>query len=321
MRRSTFIASLAGIPIFASGLAGAKENSTPVRLLVGFSAGGALDTVARAVAERLRVTLNQPVVVENKPGAAQRLALSELKRTKADGLTLMLSNSAPFTMFPHFYNKLEFDPVKDFTPIGRVATYNLCIAAGPKAPAGGIKEFLAWAKKHPSEAAYGTSGGGTPGHFVGDMVSRATGVPLIHVPYKGGAPAMTDLAGGQIPIIADTILESLEMAKGGKVRLLATSGTTRTAATPDVPTLRESGIDVVVEAYVGIYGPPGMSDDKVQRIVKALGDAMQSPDLQKRIQQFAMTPAYAPAADLVRFQAESLKRWEEPIKASGFTVD
>lgn len=151
MRRSTFIASLAGIPIFASGLAGAKENSTPVRLLVGFSAGGALDTVARAVAERLRVTLNQPVVVENKPGAAQRLALSELKRTKADGLTLMLSNSAPFTMFPHFYNKLEFDPVKDFTPIGRVATYNLCIAAGPKAPAGGIKEFLAWAKSTPAK--------------------------------------------------------------------------------------------------------------------------------------------------------------------------
>lgn len=320
MRRSFIATAIAGLLALSTGVH-AQESGVPIRILVGFAPGGALDTVARAVAERLRVTLNQPVIVDNKPGAGQRLALGELKRAKADGLTLMLSNNSPFTIFPHIYKKLEFDPVKDFTPIGRVATYDLCIAAGPKAPAGGMKEFMTWAKANPQEAAYGTSGAGNMGHFVGDMVSKATNTALIHIPYKGGAPAMTDLVGGQIPIVADTILESMEMAKGGKVRILATTGATRASILPDVPTLTESGINVVVEAYVGLYGPPGMPADTVQRLSKALGEAMQSPDLQKRIVQFAMVPAYSKPTELVRFQAEALARWEAPIKASGFTAD
>lgn len=321
MRRSTFTAALAGLLVFSGSSLQAQETTQPVRLFVGFAAGGAVDAVARALADRLRVTLNQPVIVENKPGATQRLALSEIKRTKADGLTLILSNNAPFTVFPHVYKKLEFDPVKDFTPIGRVTTYALCVAAGPKAPPGGMKEFLAWAKAHPQEAAYATSGAGLPGHFVGEMISRATGVPMTHVPYKGGSPALTDLAGGQVPILVDTILESMEMAKGGKVRILATTGETRLEILPNVPTLKESGIDVSTDAYLGIYGPPGMAADKVQRISKALGEAMQAPDLQKRILQFAMTPAYSSPSDLARFQAEGLKHWEAPIKATGFTAD
>lgn len=321
MRRSILVAAITGVCMFAGSAVKAQDNSAPVRLLVGFAPGGALDTVARALAERLRVSLNQPVIVDNKPGAAQRLALSEIKKTKPDGLTLILANSAPFTMYPHMFKKLEFDPTRDFTALGRVGTYDLCITAGPAAPAGGIKEFLAWAKAHPKEAAYGTSGAGTPGHFVGELVSRAAGIPLVHIPYKGGAPAMTDLVGGQIPVVADTILESLEMSKSGKVRILATSGTRRTAVLPDVPTLRESGVDVVVDAYIGLYGPAGMPADKVQRISKALEEAMRSADLQKRIVQLAYTPAYAPASAVVGIQAEELKRWEGPIKAIGFTAD
>lgn len=318
MRRSTFIAAIAAISMFAASAVNAQENSTPVRLLVGFAPGGALDTVARALADRLRVTLNQTVIIDNKPGAGQRLALSEIKRSKADGLTLILANSTPFTVYPHIYKKLEFDPIRDFTPLGRVATFDLCISAGPAAPAGGIKEFLAWGKANPGKAAFGTPGAGTPGHLLGELVSKVAGVPLVHVAYKGGSPAMNDLVGGQIPIVADTILEALEMSKGGKVRILATSGATRTAITPDVPTLRESGVDVVVDAYLGLYGPAGMPADKVQRISKALEEAMRSPDLQKRITQFAYKPAYAPPAAVVGIQAEEFKRWEGPTKIIGF---
>ena len=321
MIRSTIALSLTALLTLSAGSAQAQENSAPVRILVGFAAGGAVDSVGRALAERLRVTLKQPVIVENRPGANQRLALSELKRSPPDGQTLVLANSAPFTIFPHAYKKLEFDPKKDFTPIGRVTTYELCIAAGPKAPAGGIKELLAWAKAHPSEASYGTSGPGNISHFLGGMIGNSTGVQLQHVPYKGGSPALVDLAGGQIPMIIDTIYEPMEMSKSGKVRILATTGDSRSVFLPNVPTLRESGINVSADAYVALYGPAGLSPDKVQRLTNALSEAMQSPELQKRIQQFAMSPAYSTPVELTRLQAETLARWEVPIKSSGFSAD
>lgn len=321
MVRSTIALSLAGLLSLSASFVHAQEGSTPVRVLVGFAAGGSVDSVGRALAERLRVTLKQPVVVENRPGANQRLALSELKRSAPDGQTLILVNSAPFTVFPHAYKKLEFDPKKDFTPVGRVATYELCIAAGPKAPAGGMKELLAWAKAHPSEASYGTSGPGNISHFLGGMIGNSSGVQLQHVPYKGASPAIVDLAGGQIPIMIDTIYEPLEMSKSGKVRILATTGERRSPFLPNVPTLKESGINVSADAYVALYGPAGMSEDKVQRLTNALSEAMQSPELQKKIQHFAMSPAYSTPADLTRLQATTLAQWEAPIKASGFTAD
>lgn len=320
MRRSTFIAALAGLSMFCH-LAVAQDANPPIRLLVGFSAGGALDSVARAVADRLRVTLNQPVIVDNKPGAAQRLALSEIKRAKPDGLTLILANSSPFIIFPHVYKKLEFDPVKDFTPVAGVANFALCIAVGPKAPKGNLKELIAWAKANPQEAAYATSGAGQMGHFLGLMFSNISGTAFTHVPYKGGTPAMTDLVGGQIPMMIDTILEPMEMAKSGKIRIVAVTGDKRLEVLPDVPTIRESGFDLSAEGFVGIYGPPGLPRDKVERLDKALKEALASPELRNRIQQYAMSPAYASPEALAQRQAAGLAKWEAPIKASGFTAD
>lgn len=255
MIRSIAVASLTALLSLSAGLAHAQQNTTPVRLLFGFSAGGAIDSVGRALAESLRVTLKQPVIVENRPGANQRLALAELKRAAPDGQTLVLANSAPFTIFPHAFRKLEFDAVKDFTPVGQVTTYELCVAAGPKAPPGGIREVLAWAKSHPSEASYGTSGPGNISHFLGGMIGTANGTQLQHVPYKGGAPALVDLVGGQIPMIIDTIYEPMEMSRSGKVRILATTGERRSPFLPNVPTLREAGIDVAADAYVALYAP------------------------------------------------------------------
>ncbi|MEC3767474.1 Bug family tripartite tricarboxylate transporter substrate binding protein [Cupriavidus sp. SS-3] len=318
MIRSITLATLLSL---SAGVSLAQQNPTPVRLLVGFSAGGAIDSVGRALAESLRVTLKQPVIVENKPGANQRLALAELKRSPPDGQTLVLANSAPFTIFPHAFKKLEFDAVKDFTPVGRVTTYELCVAAGPKAPPGGIKEVLVWAKAHPSEASYGTSGPGNISHFLGGMIGTANGMQLQHVPYKGGAPALVDLAGGQIPMIIDTIYEPMEMSKSGKVRILATTGESRSPFLPNVPTLREAGINVAADAYVALYAPAGLPADKVKRLNKALEEAMRSHELQARIKQFAMSPAFSTPSELARLQATTAASWEGPIKASGFSAD
>lgn len=312
------IAAAIGGPVWT---AFAQDNSSPIRVLVGFAPGGALDAVARAVAESLRDSLKQTVIVDNKPGANQQIAIAELKRSRADGLTLVLANNAPFTMFPHLYKKLAFDPVKDFTPIGRITNYELCISAGPMAPPGGIQEFLAWAKKNPKDANYATSGPGNISHLVGEMVSRASKVPLNPVPYKGGAPALIDVAGGQIPISVDSILEPLEMYKAGKVRMLATTGAQRNFALPNVPTLRESGIDVVADAYVGLYGPANLPAERLQRLSNALSDAMKSPELQRRIKQAAMTPAFSTSAELASVQVAALGKWRDPIKATGLELD
>jgi tripartite-type tricarboxylate transporter receptor subunit TctC len=321
MHRSIFIKAVTALFLLASPVVHGEENTSPIRLLVGFAPGGALDSVARALALHLRAALDQPVIVENKAGAGQRIALGETKRAKADGLTLILANSTPFTIYPHIYKKLEFDPVRDFTPLGRVATFELAVSAGPAAPAGGIKEYLAWAKANAGKGAFGSPGAGTPGHLLGEMISKSADVPLVHIAYKGGAHAMTDLAGGQIPVVVDTILEALEMSKGGKVRLLATSGSKRTTNTPNVPTLRESGIDVVFDSYIALYGPANLPAEKSRRISSALESAMLSQDLQKRIVQFAYTPAYAPPAAVVSIQKEEFKRWEAPVKAIGFVAD
>lgn len=319
MRRSTFMAALVGMSLFCN-LAAAQDNNTPIRLLVGFAPGGALDAVARAVADRLRVTLNQPVIVENKPGASQRLALGEIKRAKPDGLTLILSNSSPFILFPHVYNKLEFDPVKDFTPVAGVANLPLCIAVGPKVPAGNLKDLFGWAKANPGEASFATSGAGQMGHFLGLMFSNLSGTPFTHVAYKGGVPGLQDLVGGQIPMMIDSCLEPMQMAKSG-VRIVAQTGEKRLEMLPAVPTIRESGFDLAAEHFVGIYGPAGMPKDKLDRLNNGLREALASPELKNRIHQFAMAPVYLAPEQLARRQAAGLAMWEAPIKASGFKAD
>lgn len=321
MSRKLLISLMAFALSLGAGSAMAEDNNAPIRLIVGYAPGGALDALARAVAEKLKAELKQTVIVDNKPGANQRLAISEVKRSAPDGRTLILANDMPFTLFPHSYNNLGYDPVKDFTRIGRVANMVLAVAVGPKAPPGGMKELLAWIKAHPQEASFGTSGPGGMGQFIGSMISSSIGAPMSHVPYKGGSPALIDLAGGQIPMMIDTVLEPLEMSKGGKVRIIATTGASRLAILPNVPTLRESGIDVTVESYLGIYGPAGIPQDTVQRLSGALQTVLKSPELQARIGQLAMSAAYASPEETTRLQAAGLAKWDGPVKASGFKAD
>lgn len=303
------------------GSAAAQDKGTPVRLLVGYAAGGALDAVARSLADSLRVTLQQPVVVDNKPGANQRLAVLDVKRSRPDGLTILIANNGPFTLFPHLYKKLDFDPVKDFTPIGRLAGMELCLSVGPKVPAKDMNELVAWAKANPAEASYATSGPATMGQFVGLMLGKASGVDFRHVPYKGGSPALLDLASGQVPLSVDTCLEPMEMSKAGKVRILATTGRNRNPELPTVPTLRESGFDVIAEGYVGIYAPANLPPDVARKLTQAVAASAKSPDVLRRITQAGMIPKYGKPEELAAVQAEGLETWAGPIKASGMTLD
>lgn len=299
----------------------AQSDKPTLRLFVGFAPGGSVDAAARALAEKLRDSLGQNVIVESKPGAGQRIALNEVKRAAPDGQTLILSTNGPFVLFPHTFKKLDYDPVKDFTPVARVASFDLAIAVGPKGPSGGIREVVAWAKANPKQADFGTSGAGFMGHFVGIMLGKASGVELNHVAYKGGVPALTDLVGGQIPILIDTPLEAMEMFRAGKLHFVATTGEARSRILPEVPTLKESGIDMAAEGFFAVYGPAKMPAHVVKRLSAAIAEAVKAPDMQEKLIKFGLTPAASTSDELAAIQADHLKRWEAPIKASGFTSD
>lgn len=314
MKRRHF-AALAGAALAAPA---ALAQDRTLRIWVGFPPGGSADVIARLLADKLRASLGQNVIVENKPGAAGRLVLGELKRAAPDGQTLVLSPSGAMVIAPWLYSNIGYDPVKDFTPVSRIVTFDFAVTAGPGAPAGDLKTVLAWMKANPTKASYGTSGAGTVPHFAGLLLSQAAGVPLTHVAYRGGAPAAQDLIGGQIPLMVDTASETLEHHKAGKVRILAVTGEQRSRALPDVPTLKEQGINMAADAFFGLYGPAGMPADVVARIDRAVADALKDPAVQEKIYNFGLVPNHAPSADLAATQVAHLKRWETPIKASGF---
>jgi tripartite-type tricarboxylate transporter receptor subunit TctC len=247
--------------------------------------------------------------------------LGEVKRAAPDGQTLVLSPSGAMVIAPWLYPNLNYDPVKDFTPVARLTTFDFAVTAGPAAPAGDLKAVLAWAKANPGKASYGTSGAGTVPHFAGQLLAQAAGVPLTHVAYRGGAPAAQDLIGGQIPLMIDTASETIEHHKAGKVRILAVTGEQRTRALPDVPTLKEIGLNTSADAFFGLYGPPGMAPDVVARLDRAVAEALKQPDVQEKIYAFGLVPNHGPAAELAAIQVAHLKRWEAPIKASGFKPD
>jgi tripartite-type tricarboxylate transporter receptor subunit TctC len=319
-RRSLNLLAAASVLLAASGAALAQDKST-LKILVGFPPGGSVDVVARLIADHMRSTLDQNVIVDNKPGAAGRVALGEVRRAAPDGNTLVLAPSGALVILPWATKNLGYDPMKDFTPVARVTTFDFAVTAGPAAPAGDLKGVLAWMKANPGKANYATSGAGTVPHFAGLLLGQVSGVPMTHVPYKGGAPAAQDLIGGQIPLMVDTPSETLEHHKAGKVRILAVTGENRSAALPDVPTVRESGVDFVADAFFGLYGPANMPAARTQKISDAVGKALANPEVQAKIRALALTPSYAGPQALATTQATHLKRWEAPVKASGYSLD
>jgi len=318
MKRRSFALAAASMLAPLPALA---QDKPPMRILVGFPPGGSADIVARLLADKMRVTLGQSVLVDNKPGAAGRVALGEVKRAAPDGQTLVLAPSGALVVLPWLYKNLGYDPVRDFTPVARAVTFDFAITAGPAAPAGDLKTILAWMKDNPGKANYATPGAGTVPHFTGVLLSQGAGIPMTHVAYKGGAPAVNDLLGGQVPLMVDTPLETIEHHRLGKLRIVAVTGEVRIKSLPEVPTLKEQGINMTADAFFGLYGPAGMATDLTARISRAVADALRQSDVSERIFSLGLAPAYGNGDELAATQAAHLNRWEAPIKASGFTAE
>jgi tripartite-type tricarboxylate transporter receptor subunit TctC len=307
-----------------AGLIGsaAAQQEQPLRLLVGFAPGGSADIFARLLADKLREVLgNRNVIVENKPGAAGRIAIDALKASPPDGNTLILMPSGPVVLFPHVFRKLSYDPVKDLTPISQLANIQMGLASGPKSNVKNMAEMVAKTKASKAPASYGTSGNGTVLHFMGLMIGEAAGIDMEHIPYQGGAPAMNALVGGQIDYTVDVVSEAIEQHRAGKVRIIAVANAQRSSLAPDVPTLREQGIAMDASAWYAIYGPAGMASDMVTRLNTAVVAALKDPGLRARLQQLGLEPIGSTPSQLAAVQKADLEKWAKPVKASGFQAD
>jgi tripartite-type tricarboxylate transporter receptor subunit TctC len=318
MHRRQFSKALWGLSVASLG-AQVQAQSQSVKLLVGFAAGGSVDLTARALADALKDSLGRTVIVENRPGAAGRLVLEAVKQAKPDGDTLMLVPHGPMTLFPWIHRNLRYDPSKDFTPLGRVCVVDYALTIGPATPAKTIGEYLQWARDPKNKASFGSPGAGTIPHFIGQGFTQRTQTDIVHVPYKGSALTMVDLMGGNVSLGVSPLADAIEHHRNGKVRILATTGSQRSTSLKDVPTLKEVGIDLVVDGWYGVYAPAGLPEAQLQALSKALELAVMKQE--EFFLKNAMRAAPLRPEALAQLQRTEMAQWEPWVKASGFKAE
>lgn len=256
------------------------QTAPTVHLLVGYTAGGPVDTAARVFAPVLARELGAQVIVENKPGASGALAGAAVAKAPADGLTLFFAASPTITIAPHVLKKMSFDPAKELTPVAPVLTYSNVLVVNRDLPFRSVKELIAYASAHPGKVFYGSAGVGASNHLSGELFAAQTKTQLVHVPYKGNLPAMTDVIGGQLAMMFDITSTARNFVSGGRVRALAVTSRERNPSLPDVPTMREAGLpDYEVIGWYGIYGPAGLPAAQVAKLNDAVRRTLASDEL------------------------------------------
>ena len=302
----------------AAGLAGGAYPERPIRLLVPSSPGSGPDTVARILATRLSVTFGQQVVADNRAGANGVLACATGARATPDGYTLLMT-SGGHTSNPHIYRKLPYDTLADFTPITCfLTTGGLMVVATPSFAARTVPQLIDLARAAPGRIAYASAGVGNLTHLAGEMFNQMAGVKLLHVPYKGGGPAIIDVIGGQVPLMFASGPISIPHVKTGKLRALAYTGVKRFDQLPDVPTMDESGLKgYEAIGWYGLYGPARLPAPILTRIYEATRDGVRHPEARQAFAQFNIEPADSTPAQFARFLREDLVKYGKIVKAAG----
>jgi tripartite-type tricarboxylate transporter receptor subunit TctC len=301
--------------------AAAQTIDRPARMLIGFQAGGSLDTIARVLTDQMK-DYAPSLIVENKAGAAGRIALETLKASAPDGTMMILTPASSLVLHPHIYRKLTYSPLTDFAPVTSIGALGYDIAIGPKVPADvkTLADFIAWCKANPKDAAFGSPGAGTGHHFVGIMFARAAGIDMVHVPYRGGAPAVQDLLAGQIASNM-SVGAHIPLHKEGKLRILATSGATRASALPDVPTFKESGFNIEASDWFGVVAPAATPAPVVAKLNAALRTAIASTPVRGVLARLGNTPLGESPEEFAAMIKRDHANWGAIVKAVGFTAE
>ena len=315
-------ALLAAALLIAAPSARAAFPEKPIKVVIGFPAGGPLDQHARLLSDKLTAALGQPVIMDYKPGAGGSVGAENVARGPADGYTLMLGNTGVLAINGALYAKLPYDILKDFVPVARTAQQPLALLVNPQVPAKTLQEFVAYARQHPGRINYGSAGNGGISHLVPEMFKNATGTFMVHIPYRGSAPAFTDLMGGQVQFMAESIPQAAGYAKQGKVRALAVTSRARNPALPDVPTAIEAGVkDFEVVGFYGFMAPAATPPEVVARLSDAFRQVLADPEVRQRMVAQGADPAFLGSADFGRFLAEETPKWRKAVKDSGARMD
>lgn len=305
--------------------AGAQSTATfpekPVRIVVPFPAGGTADAIPRIVAEKLSVKWGHPVIIDNRPGAGGNLGTEAFSRADPDGYTLLASPPGPLTVSPSLYKKLNFD-VSKFMPVSLLATMPNLLAVSSTLPVNSVQQLVALAASQPGKISYASQGNGTTSHLSANLFQLRTHTKLLHVPYKGTAPALNDLLGGQVDMMFDNISSSLAQYRAGRLKVLAVATPKRLASMPEVPTMEEAGVtDFRTSTWVAVMAPPNTPPAIVAAINKAMAEVVRMPDVQKRFADLGGDPVGGTPAEIQSFLADETARWRDVIQRANVTVD
>ncbi len=308
--------------IFLPQTAVAAFPEKPIKLIIGFPAGGPLDQHARLITDKLQGILGQPVIVDYKPGAGGSVGAESVAKSAPDGYTIMLANTGVMVINGALYTKLPYNTLRDFTPLARTAMQPLALLVNNAVPAKTLKEFTDYSRKNPGKVNYGSAGNGGISHLVPEMFKSATGLFMVHIPYRGSAPAFTDLIGGQVQFMAESIPQAANYHKQGKVRALAVTSNERNPALPDIPTAIESGLKgFEVVGFYGFLAPTGTPRDVVAKLSDALKQVMTNPEVRNRMVTQGADPAFLGSEDFAQFLAAETPRWAAAVKSSGAKLD
>ena len=322
-RRRFALATLlaAAFPLLAQAQAPAELwPSKPVKLVVPFAAGGPTDTVARLIALQLQATWKQPVVIDYKPGAGTTLGTNVVAKSPPDGYTLGMAISA-HTINPSLVPNMPYDTLKDLVGVSQVAQAHFGLFAHPSLPVNTMPELIAYAKQYPEKLSYATPGAGTGTHLAGEMLSHMAGIKMVHVPYKGSAPAQQDVIGGRVPLLFDVLFSSMPFVKDGRMKVLAISSPKHAASNPEIPLISDTVPGFNAMSFIGVVAPSGIPPALLRKISADIGLAVRSQEVTSRMAQLGMEPVGSTSEQYNAVIRTELAKWAQVIKTSGIKLE
>lgn len=322
-RRATLALGFTLVALLFVNSASAQSYPTkPIRLVVPYSTGGATDLHARLIGQRIGEQLGQPVVVDNRAGAGGTIGTDQVAKASPDGYTLLAGGVGTHAINPHLFKNLPFDALRDFTPVALLGSQPNVLVVNPSFPAQSVADFIALAKAKPGGLSYASPGAGTSNHLAMEMLKKAAGIFVVHIPYRGGGAAVTDVLGNQVPILFINVDVALPHIRAGRLRPLAVSSAQRTPVLPEVPTLAESGFPgFEATSWTAVYAPARTPADVVARLHGEIQKALARPDVGDRLRQGGFVPSQMTQAEFVQFNAKEYAKWGEAVRRSGATPD
>jgi tripartite-type tricarboxylate transporter receptor subunit TctC len=304
-----------GIPV---AVMAQNYPNKPIRIVVGYAPGGTTDIIARIIAARLTDTMHQPVIVENRPGAGGNIGADFVAKAAPDGYTLQLGTAGNMTVNPSIYKNMTFDTVRDFQPVSLIASLPNLMVVNPKVPAKTVQEFVAWAKRQSGKVFFASSGTGNTPHMTAELFNLATGLSMIHVPYKGSGPALTDLIGGTgVQVMFDNMPSAIGHVHSGALRAIAVTSPKRVQSEPDIPTVSESGYpDFQVVTWFGLFAPAGTPKPIVDRLNREVAEAINTPAIKKKLTDLGAEPVANSPSEFAELVKSDRERWAKVVKAA-----